>query len=282
MTRPLLDLDAADLDRCFGVRPFTVRHALADHPALAPAAIRRLVEEHPERLMEWNRGSVHEHARPDEVPSNGITALETVDSLDVCDSWIVLKRVESAPALRDLLAGTVDELRPALARRGLHPFRLRAFLFLSSPGAVTPLHIDPEENFLLQVRGAKEMTLFGRDDRELVPEDELERFAAGAHRNLERRPGPDAEGTTFRLEPGTGLHVPLHAPHFVKNGDGVSVSLSITFMTEEADRERSVLLVNHRLRRLGLAPAARGARPRLDGAKHALVRTFRAALGRGK
>ena len=59
-----------------------------------------------------------------------------------------------------------------------------AFIFVSSPGAVTPFHIDPEWNFLLQVRGRKIIHVFPADDRSLVSEEELERFYSGGHRNL--------------------------------------------------------------------------------------------------
>ena len=31
-----------------------------------------------------------------------------------------------------------------------------AFIFISSPNTVTPYHMDPEYNFLLQIRGTKD------------------------------------------------------------------------------------------------------------------------------
>ena len=57
----------------------------------------------------------------------------------------------------------------ARARAGLE-----GFIFVSSPGSVTPYHIDPERNFLLQVRGNKTMHMFDGSDRSL-----LDRSGAG-------------------------------------------------------------------------------------------------------
>ncbi len=44
--------------------------------------------------------------------------------------------------------------------------------------------MDPEENFLLQMRGRKTMHVWDRADRSVLSELELERFFTGAHRNL--------------------------------------------------------------------------------------------------
>jgi hypothetical protein len=44
------------------------------------------------------------------------------------------------------------------------------------------------------------------------------------------------------------------APHWVQNGDQVSVSVSIGFCMKHLDRRARVYQVNHFLRRLGLAP----------------------------
>jgi ribosomal protein L16 Arg81 hydroxylase len=141
----------------------------------------------------------------------------------------------------------------------------RAFIFVSSPGAVTPYHIDHEYNFLLQIAGRKQMALH---DRSAVSEQELERFYRGEHRNLALADRAGHRAQVFELGPGDGVHVPVNAPHYVRNGDAVSVSFSITFRTPEGDRRSAVYAVNDRLRRLGLAPRAVGAVPLVDRTKY--------------
>jgi hypothetical protein len=51
-----------------------------------------------------------------------------------------------------------------------------------------------------------------------------------------------------------GLHVPVTAPHWVKNGDAVSISFSITFRTPASERRNSVYATNAWLRGRGLRP----------------------------
>ena len=49
-------------------------------------------------------------------------------------------------------------------------------IFVTSPKRVTTYHIDRECNFLLQIKGTKTMYVFDRDDRDVLPEEEIERF----------------------------------------------------------------------------------------------------------
>jgi hypothetical protein len=152
-----------------------------------------------------------------------------------------------------------------------------AFIFVSSAGSTTPFHIDPEYNFLLQIRGTKFMTVFDREDRSVLSELELENYLSGAHRNLTFKDEYQPKGTVFELPPGVGLHVPVTAPHWVKNGDEVSISLSITFQTPENDRRRTVYRFNAELRKKGLNPAPYGRSKVRDAVKFNAYRVARRA-----
>jgi hypothetical protein len=93
---------------------------------------------------------------------------------------------------------------------------------------------------------------------------ELNRYHHGGHRNLDVMP---RESETFRLTPGVGVYVPPWRPHWVKNSDAVSISLSITFRTAASERAERVHIVNARLRRLHLHPRPPGYSTRTDRAK---------------
>ena len=155
----------------------------------------------------------------------------------------------------------------------------QAFVFISSPGSVTPYHIDHEYNFLLQIRGTKQMSIF---DRSVLAEEALERFYRGEHRNLVFDESKPALGRTFELKPGEGVHVPVNAPHYVKNGPEASVSFSITFRTPEGDRRSSVYRVNERMRSLGISPRPVGQTPLLDRAKHLGYAVYKRAQRLGR
>jgi ribosomal protein L16 Arg81 hydroxylase len=150
------------------------------------------------------------------------------------------------------------------------------FVFLSAPGSVTPSHIDPEHNFLLQIRGIKEMTV-GEFPDERTRQLEIEQRASGAHRNLTYKP---TDPELFRLEPGDAVYVPPHAPHWVQNGEEASVSLSITFRTPVTERVARASSLNARLRRLRLDPKAPGENETVDRAKASVSKTIGVLRGR--
>ena len=114
--------------------------------------------------------------------------------------------------------------------------------------------IKPARQGLLQVRGQKTVHLFDCADRAIVAEEELEGLAAGKHRNLVFKDEYQARAFTFRLKPGDGLHFPYTWPHWVENGDEVSISYSITFQTRRQERRNALYNINHQLRKRGLRP----------------------------
>jgi hypothetical protein len=194
---------------------------------------------------------------------------------------MVLKNVERDPDFAALLDACLKEVaatgHPAAQDMG----HREAFVFLSSPGSITPFHIDPEQNFLLQIRGQKFITVFDADDRTLVPENELERFYNGGHRNLAFRDEWQSRGTTYELWPGDGVHVPVTAPHWVRNGSEVSISFSITFQNAASESRAILYRVNGQLRERGWNPPSVGCSPWRDRLKvfgYRVVRRLRRTL----
>jgi hypothetical protein len=131
---------------------------------------------------------------------------------------------------------------------------------------VTPVHFDPEHNFLLQIRGTKQMDIGRFPDRAWALR-ELDRYHDGGHRNLNEIP---PHSSRFLMHPGQGVYVYPFAPHWVLNGPSPSVSLSITFRTQRSEREELVHIVNARLRRHGLEPRPLGDSRALDRTKAGL------------
>jgi hypothetical protein len=142
----------------------------------------------------------------------GLSPEETIRGIEECNSWMVLKNVEIDPEYGALL----DRCLAEVAACGGPPVRemreREAFVFVSSPGAMTPYHMDPEENFLLQVRGAKTIHVLPPDDRNVLSVEELEHFYGGAHRNLVFRERYRPLASAFELSPGWGVHVPVTSP----------------------------------------------------------------------
>jgi len=271
----LLDIDPETFQQCFDRRPFRIGHELTKHPLFEFSRLMRLCQRLPETSVEYNAGNIPISVAPERTPGNGLSAEETIRRIAECKSWLVLKNVEQAPEYRALLHRCLAEVakHSEPLRPGMH--LAQGFIFISSPGSVTPYHMDPEHNFLLQIRGSKRIHMFDGRNRSLLSEEELEQFYCGGHRNLIYRKNCERIGWTFDLSPGFGLHFPVTAPHYVRNGAEVSVSFSITFRTPDQERRSMVHIYNAFLRRRGLRPAPAGTHPGHDALKYLTCRVAR-------
>ncbi|MBX3488009.1 cupin-like domain-containing protein [Parvibaculum sp.] len=272
MTR-LIEIEPGSVSSSLPEASFRVSHRLADHPLFQLDRLARLAASLPADRIEFN-GPVEPNQDPNLTPSNGMTPEETVRRIEQAKSWMVLKNVEADPEYKALLDACLDQA--AEQTGGLMGAALdrQAFIFVTSPGNVTPFHSDPEQNFLLQIRGAKCMSLFDHRDREIVSAEDSELFP-GKHRNLPYSDAFEAKATHQHIEPGEGIFVPIFDPHWVKNGDAVSISFSITWQTEETRRLVQLSYVNAVLRRFGWPQKAAGANETWDWVKIAAYRALR-------
>ncbi len=273
----VLTLDSEAFRASFARRPLGVGHRLTGHELLAVEAIADLADRLPASKVEHNRGDVPALLADGDAPRLDASPGEVARGIETNGCWMVLKNIELEPDYGRLLGESLDELVPYLDARAGQMLQREGFIFLSAPGSVTPSHVDPEHNLLLQVRGTKKMNVGTFPDLE-TEQRELERFYSGGARNIPVLPSATE---TFALEPGDGVYVPPNAPHWVENGPTVSVSLSITFRTPETKRAAEVHALNARLRRLHLSP--RPPADRLsDRAKATIWRSLKAAARRSR
>ncbi len=279
----LLDIDAAAFRENFNRRPFLIGHQLVDHPLFQLPRLLELARSLPENNVEYNAGNIPVSIHPELTPRTGLSAEETVRRIEECRSWMALKYVEQDPSYRALLHRCLAEVKPHSEPLAPGMMQAQAFIFLTSPHSVTPYHMDPEHNFLLQIRGSKRIHQFDPNDRSIVTEGDLERFYSGAHRNMTFRDEWRSKAWVFDLQPGQGLHFPVTAPHFVENGPNVSVSFSITFRTPDLERRALLHNLNAYWRGRGWQPKPVGLQPWRDRCKclgYRLWRKTRTLLGR--
>ncbi|WP_260583903.1 cupin-like domain-containing protein [Sphingopyxis sp. PET50] len=232
-----------------------LRHRLPDHPLLSIEALAALGEHLPAGQVEYNPGDVPIGILPEDVPSNGLSIGETIRTIDTNRSWAVLKNIETEEAYRGLLMALLDELKPVVEPRTGAMLTPQGFIFISSPGSITPFHFDPEHNILLQLRGAKVMNVWPAGDERFAHRREHERYHSGGHRNLPWQESYEGGQQRVPLAPGDAVLMPVMAPHYVANGDAPSISLSITWRSEWSYRESEAHAANAALRRMGLDPA---------------------------
>ena len=169
----------------------------------------------------------------------------------------MLKRAEAAPDCLKALNEILDEIEPLSEEVEPGMCEREGAIFVTSPGSVTPYHMDHEINFLLQIRGSKTVSVFSASDREVLSELELERHFSGPaiHRNMPFYEHYQKRATVFELKAGYGLHIPTTDPHWIKNGDAVSISFSAAFKTRASLHRGAVYKLNSQLRKVGLKPA---------------------------
>ena len=231
-----------------------LHHSLPDHPLLSIEALAQLGEGLPASEVEYNPGNVPIGVRPEDVPSNGLSIGETIRTIESNGSWAVLKNIENVAAYRALLMDLLGELEPVVIPRTGAMLTPQGFIFISSPGSITPFHFDPEHNILLQLQGRKVMNVWPSGDERFAHRREHERYHTGGHRNLPWEDEYRGEAQQVPLGPGDAVLMPVMAPHFVANGDVPSISLSITWRSEWSYRESEAHAANAALRRMGLDP----------------------------
>jgi len=270
-----LDIDPETFRTHFNRKPFLFRHHLCDHPLFRLSNLAELARTLPPSIVEYNAGKIPVSLPDqDQTPYTGLSAEETVRRIEECSSWMVLKRAEADPECLDVLNQCLDEIEPLSERIEPGMCEREAAIFVTSPGSVTPYHMDKEINFLLQIRGSKTISVFGASDREVVSEVELERHFTGSaiRRNMVFFERYQERATVFELKAGYGIHIPTTDPHWIKNGDAVSVSFSNGFKTRASLRRGMIYNLNGRLRKMGLRPADYGKGVLRDAVKLQVVR----------
>lgn len=259
--------------------PHKLVHRLGMHPLMQLDALSCLGEALPAHSVEYNRAALPIGLNGEKAPANGIGIGETIRNIASTGSWAALKNVEQCPAYAELLADLLEELRPVIEARTGAMLKPQGFVFVTSPGGVTPYHFDPEHNILLQVMGSKVMTMFPAGDARFAPDETHEGYHTGGGRELFWRDELLPAGKQWSLSPGEALYVPVMSPHFVNNGPAPSVSLSITWRSEWSFAEADARAFNGLLRRIGITPHAPGRWPASNRAKALAWRVYAKARG---
>lgn len=254
--------------------PHKLAHNLESHPLLELDALADLARRLPRTSIECNLGD--QPIGVDQVPEQLVDrVVETIRDIGTAGCWVGLRNVEQVPEYAALLESLLQEMRPQIERKTGPMLNLQSFIFVTSPGGVTPYHFDPEHNILLQLRGSKIMTVFAPGDPAVAADEIHEAYHAGGRPELPWRDEMAPRGTPFEMTPGVAVFVPVMAPHFVQNGPEVSVSISITWRSPWSYEEADARAFNGVLRRIGLKPSAPGRWPRRNTLKAYGWRTLR-------
>ncbi|MDR4306755.1 cupin-like domain-containing protein [Chelatococcus sambhunathii] len=275
-----LTADPSDLKTRYPLRHFRIAHDLVDNPLLKLERLVELTRELPRDRIEYNSGRLSVNQKAEDTPLVDLSPEEVVRQIETAGAWMVLKRVETVPAYREMMEEALGSMARQLGHKDLDAASFReieGFIFVSSANSTTPFHCDNEDNLFVQIHGPKFFHLFDNEDRSLVSEELLE-SAPSKHRNLPYEERFEQRATVYDLKPGEGVFVPYQVPHWVRTGDGYSISMAITWRSDAVVRRNKLIFMNAWLREKGFPQAAPGEKPALDGLKVAAYTAARSAI----
>jgi hypothetical protein len=269
----VLNIDAATFRQNFDRRPFCFTCNLANHPLFELPRLIELAEflRRDPHNTAFDAGDIKVEQRWNQRPRIPFTLREALDRLDCAGAWVILKHSEISPEYGEVMEAVlhdVAQLHGSGFRKAIK--NPEAQIMLTSPGRITPYHFDNECNVLMQIRGEKDIWVFDQTDRQVLTDTELERFWVGDWNAGEYKARCQDRAYAVRLVPGGGVHIPVNAPHWVKNDNNISVSLSINFEWRD-ESLFNVYRANYFLRKMGMQPTPPGRSAFRDGVKHAVM-----------
>ncbi|VTU40675.1 hypothetical protein H4CHR_05403 [Variovorax sp. PBS-H4] len=285
----------ADDPESFSTHKITgLHHNFHEHPLFQVAELANLAKELvPFKQCRFVRPGIsqassftHDSQHPD-----GRSIDEVFGRIEEAGSWVALYNIEVIPRYAALLASIVDTMRPLIEREQPGIFNINGFAFISAPPSVTPFHIDRENNIWLQLHGRKTMNVWDPTDRTVVGADAVEDFIVGhSLRKVRLKEEFRARSHQFDTQPGDAVYFPSTSPHMTSSerswtrpGDGVSISIGVTFYTSVTRKTARVHQVNRLMRKAGMSPAYPGESTTADALKEpvgAVVGMARASLSR--
>lgn len=258
--------------------PIVARNVLSTHPLFQPERIKRLLRALPRDCVE---------IRSVKVVGSGVEGYKRGDLLREADPVDTFERLEEKPAwmllhktwvhdadYKELLNNYLQDLQSQSTetKDGVEP--TGCWMFLSSGNIVVHFHADPDQSFLNQIRGSKNVFVY---PARIVPEAAIEEMVYKDDQGSVTY-NPDYEQHMFspvRLDPGTSVFLPLYAPHRVVNDSELSISWNVGFHTRHSRKRDHVHRVNWELRQMGIQPAAYRASALGDTVKSKMLLPFR-------
>lgn len=255
----------------FNRTDFLFDHGLAHHPMFEPRALLGLANRIPKYrdFVYWQNGRVKVNDRWEANPGTRLSLEETILNIANNDSLVVLKHAEQDPVYGPVLQEILQRIFSFTSPGSQADIVLgESLIFLNSPRRVTAYHLDLESNFLLQVAGQKFVHVHDHADRSIVPHEELENHCGGDHNGAIFKPDRQKDAHHYCLTPGHGVHFPSTAPHWVENGDEMSISININFdLISVHQRMRRIYSLNRVMRRVGMRPSPPGTSTLRDAVK---------------
>ncbi len=250
------DINPKDLDR----RPFGFSHNMANHPSLTFENLSKVITSLPEEKVMFSKGLNDLKKDFEQIlvdGKKGFDLSEVIENIRSGNAYIAVRNPELHPSFKEIFEGICDDVSTFMQANGTgtKPIEPMLWLFIASPGAVTPFHFDRYSNFIFQIRGSKELAVFPPRMEQVISTKELEAYHDNKPSYPEWKEEKDQYAHKFNFKSGEAVHIPYTSGHYVKNGmDDISITISIFYHSEETEMWSKAMKMNHRLRRFGMLP----------------------------
>jgi nitrate reductase cytochrome c-type subunit len=265
--------DHAQFSQNFNQRPFMVDHSLSGHSCFTMDRLHDLLERSlpiPDKVY-WNAGKREIGQKWSDRPGRDFSIEEAFRRIKESDAWIIIFGADRDPEIHAMLEEGLAEIQEMTGIAFSREVKSsQSIVFITSPHRISEYHIDRECSMLLQIHGKKTIHVFDQTDREVLPEEEKERFWTVDNNAAVYKPQYQDRANTFLLEPGKAVHIPINAPHWLQNGDDISVSVNQNFQFHN-DKYANIYRANYYLRKMGMNPTPRGESPAKDRLKAATM-----------
>lgn len=240
--------------------PFRIKHNLADHPALTLENISKIILTHPQDKVMYSKALDHLNINFDQAlvaEKEQFNIHDIVETIRTTNSYIAVRNVELNPTCEGLFQDILSDVERFMKinKTGNKAHVPMLWLFIASPGAITPFHFDRYSNFIMQVRGSKELAVFPPGHEAVVSIRDTEAYLDWDVQTPPWRDEMETYAHKFNFKAGEAVHIPYTSGHYVKNGmDDVSITLSVFYHSNETLRWSKAMRLNNRLRRKGMTP----------------------------
>jgi len=257
---------------------FLFSHSLKDHALFDLGSLIELAKRPFHQEPYWSNGGVYVTDPWGINRGRRLTLIDTIANIAENNSIVILKHVQNDPVygkiFLELLTQFVELSGKTLQNEAVIG---EVLILISSPNRITSYHMDAECNFLVQAVGSKTIWVYDQTDRTLVSYEARERYHMGNYNSISYEEDRQCDACSYELPAGYGVHIPVFAPHWVRNHDNVSVALSVNYELRPMLTERRIYRVNGVLRKLGAIPTPPGVSAWRDRVKLAASNALYAA-----
>ena len=249
-----IDFDWASYDPW---RVQSVRHRLCEHPLLQIdqlIELGRRLEPSGQYLTYSNTATAADDFHTVSLNNpNRKSVVDTLQDISRANAWMLLRHVQQDPAYRGLVDEILDSIKPQIERKDPGMCYRAGWIFVTSPRAITPFHVDKNHVLILQLHGPKTLYVWDPDDTAVVSHRARDRFHASYKLDLLKwQEEYRARAHVFHLEPGMGVYMPLTSPHMAEVSDQPSIAISLSYNTDATRRNTLLHSARDRMHRAGI------------------------------